>query len=193
MPQRIVRRRRFEIEAERTPVTPATHRRMLRLARADAPKALAAWTSAVDPDDRFCAAPRAVVAALILDQAEEAVQMATSAIELAALYRGHWNHDNVIHRANTVLGIVALRAHDVQRAVDHLHRSAAVEGSPQLKSFGPSMWLARDLLRAGEVQVVLSYFRQCGLFWPHGREWLRIWDLKVRRGAMPSFVMHLYG
>ncbi len=193
VPKRIVRRRSFAIEAEGVALAPSTERRLWRLARQDAPRTVAAWSDAVAPDDRCCAAPRASMAALALGDRDLARRIAEDALRLAEDFRDSWNHGNAIHRAHTVLGVLALRSGDAKAAVEHLHAAGAVTGSPQLKSFGPSMWLARDLLSAGESQAVLKYLEQCRSFWSMGDEWLRLWELKVRRGAMPNFAMHLLG
>ena len=70
--------------------------------------------------------------------------------------------------------------------------SGDTPGSPQLNSFGPSMRLARELLRSGESEAVLAYFAQCRRFWKMGQTWLNIWERKVARGAIPTFFMQLH-
>lgn len=192
MPKRIVRRRSFASEAERSPIKPSIERRLWRGAREGAAVALAEWMAAVERDDRFCAAPRAAMAAFTLGELDLAAQIANDALLQAKEFPESWNFGNAIHTANTVLGLLALRSGDPKGAVVHLQASAATAGSPQLKSFGPSMLLARDLLRAGECQAVLKYFEQCRSFWSMGGEWLRIWEQKVQRGAIPNFPMHLH-
>lgn len=44
-----------------------------------------------------------------------------------------------------------------------------VVGSPQLKSFGPSMGLAKELVRDGEKEAVIEYLKLCAQFWESGR------------------------
>jgi hypothetical protein len=121
-----------------------------------------------------------------------AADLAAKSLEMAASFRGDWNYGNAIHAGHAVLGLLALRDGDTQRAVQELHKAGATPGSPQLDSFGPSMQLAKQLLRAGEAAAVLSYLEQCRAFWKMGDTWLTIWEEKIRAGDVPNFFMHLW-
>lgn len=76
-----------------------------------------------------------------------------------------WNYGNVIHEANTVLGLVALRVNDIEKAKHYLIQSAKTPGSPQLNSFGPSFMLARELLQKSQKETVLEYLDLVSVFW----------------------------
>ena len=76
-----------------------------------------------------------------------------------------WDYGNVIHRANIILGRVALREHDLEGAGTHLLESAKTRGSPQLNSFGPSFTLASELLEEGKQEAVLEYLDSVSKFW----------------------------
>jgi hypothetical protein len=67
-----------------------------------------------------------------------------------------------------------------------------MSGSPQLNSFGPTMQLAKALLRAGETRAVLNYLAQCRVFWTAGKTWLDLWEAKIHEGQVPNFAMGLY-
>jgi hypothetical protein len=192
MPKRVVKRYRFEAETERRPLTPALDRRLLKVATERALKELREWHEAVEEIDRFYAAPKAAMAAYTLSDYALARELANTALSLAPSYKDNWNYGNAVHFAHTVLGLLALSTGDVRGAAEQLRLSADTPGSPQLNSFGPSMRLARDLLRSGESAAVLAYFEQCRRFWKMGQTWLSIWEKKVARGALPSFFMQLY-
>ncbi len=78
---------------------------------------------------------------------------------LADKLREDWNYFNILHKAHTYLGLIALEENDIEEAKKNLILSGAIEGSPQLKSFGPDMILAKKLLERGEKQIVLHYLR----------------------------------
>ena len=102
-----------------------------------------------------------------------------------------WNSDNAIHKAHLILGRIALARGDFERAGAELIASARIAGSPQLGSFGPSMALALDLLRAGRPEVVLEYLALCENFWEMGLPQLRAWTQDIRNGHTPSFGANL--
>lgn len=85
-----------------------------------------------------------------------------------------------------MLGRVALVHNDVKGTNDELRAAGASPGSPQLKSFGPNMSLARDFLVFGEKQAVLDYFDQVGTFWNMGTADLRQWTERSARIAFPT-------
>jgi tetratricopeptide (TPR) repeat protein len=100
-----------------------------------------------------------------------------------------WNSGNAVHHGNLILGRVALRAGDVNKAKDYLLKAGATKGSPQLDSFGPNMALAKELLDGGEREVVLEYFTRCGKFWD--RDELKAWREQVEQGKTPQFGANL--
>lgn len=118
---------------------------------------------------------------------EHAAALARELLALAELYRSDWNHGNAVHQAHMVLGRVALAASDRATACEELLEAASTPGSPQLDSFGPSMGLAQDLLKAGERDAVLAYLRLCRGFWKLGGCELDKWVLDVEQHREPSF------
>jgi tetratricopeptide (TPR) repeat protein len=111
-----------------------------------------------------------------------------------------WNYGNVISQANTVLGRVALRENDLEKAKDYLIRSGKTPGSPQLNSFGPSFVLARELLEKGQKETVIEYLDLIAVFWANpekvsppykkGTEekalLLTKWKQEIRDGRIPT-------
>jgi hypothetical protein len=71
-----------------------------------------------------------------------------------------------IYNINDALGRSAFLRNDLLSASDYLIRASAVDGgSPAMTTFGPDMWLAQALLKAGYRDVVDLYLRQCRNFW----------------------------
>jgi tetratricopeptide (TPR) repeat protein len=92
---------------------------------------------------------------------------------------------DMVHHGHVVLGRIALRAGDVDAAKQHLLAAGETPGSAALRSFGPNMRLARELLEKGERQAVLDYVKLCGSFW--NRDKLAAWSKEVEAGKTPDF------
>jgi predicted Zn-dependent protease len=103
-----------------------------------------------------------------------------------------WNTGNAIHHGNLILGRLALRAGDVEKAKQYLIAAGKTPGSPQLDSFGPNMTLAKELLEKGQRDVVLEYFQLCAKFWKDGNDTLlHDWTSVVKHGGIPDFGANL--
>jgi hypothetical protein len=192
MPRRAAKQYEFEAETERRALTPRQEQQLLKIAVDRASADLAEWHQADSEIDKFYAAPRAAMAAYTLRDYALAREIANISVTLAASFEDNWNYGNAIHFGNTVLGLLALVDDDTCVAIEHLRKSGETSGSPQLNSFGPTMHLARELMRKGESAAVAEYLEQCRRFWKMGSAWLDIWQEKVARGAVPTFFMHLY-
>lgn len=182
----------YEAESEREPLTPEQDLALKRIISARASEALAKFQDATTDVDRFYALPDAALAAIHLERYPLAADLAAKSLEASSSFRSDWNYGNAVHAGHTVLGLVALHEGNIQRAVHELHEAGATPGSPQLDSFGPSMSLAKALLRAGESEAVLAYLGQCRAFWKMGEPWLTIWENKIRAGGVPNFFFHLW-
>jgi tetratricopeptide (TPR) repeat protein len=81
-------------------------------------------------------------------------------------YRKHWAH--------TILGLLACRGGDLDRAVAHLRESANVRPEYRLSSYGPSLDLVREVCARGRWDEGLEYLRGWEDTWddPRLREWL---------------------
>jgi hypothetical protein len=78
---------------------------------------------------------------------------------------GEWSVDDRRHMGHTLLGHVCLRRGDVDGAATELIRSAQVEATPVLGSFGPDLGLAWQLLLAGRGDEVAQFAQLFGRFW----------------------------
>jgi hypothetical protein len=152
----------------------------------------AAVLVAGDPDDLTDAA----VAAMGRGDLEQASRYANTALARVPARRGKWYYGNVVHHANLVLGMAALRSGDLERARQGLLAAGKTPGSPQLNSFGPNMRLALELLQRGERAVVLEYLRLCASFWESDQKYgqLKRWARMIEAGKLPDFGANLvYG
>ena len=91
------------------------------------------------------------------------------------------------HVGNLLLGRLALLSGDVGKAREHLLAAGRVPGSPVLKSFGPTMLLAQELIEKGEREAAVEYFDLCAKFWEMQDGKLERWKEVVKRGGMPNF------
>ena len=98
----------------------------------------------------------------------------------------NWNRGNNLHCAHVALGHLALNEGNREVAKSHLLAAADVEGSPQLKSFGPRFGLARRFLALGETEVVIQYLRACQSFWEQGQAYLAGLLAELEAGRIPE-------
>ncbi len=175
---------------EQVPTTPESETRLLQIVLDRAPAELARLAEAADDAAAFMHLPAAAAAAFHLGRFADAKSLAEQTLALAPAFRQNWNYGNAIHRAHTVLGLLALNAGDHSLAVDELHSSGDTPGSPQLSSFAPTMHLAKALLRVGQVEPVFTYLDQCRAFWKSGSDGLDLWERKICEGVIPNFFQH---
>jgi hypothetical protein len=83
----------------------------------------------------------------------KAIDAANELLEIATKKSKHWNRDRVINEAHTVLGEIALKNGNLEKARWHLYQSLP---APALLMI-PSLKLARSLVLAGQPLDVISY------------------------------------
>lgn len=126
-------------------------------------------------------------------QLDKARDYAQRLIAEAARHKSEWTYGNAIHRGNLVLGRVALKNGDIDKAKSYLLLAGRTPGSPQLDSFGPNMSLAQELLERGERRAVLDYLDLCAGFWrdDFAKKQLAEWRAEIQSGRNPDFWAHL--
>jgi hypothetical protein len=136
---------------------------------------------------------KAGMACVDLERLDQAQRYAEELFKLSdSLYPEKGDADS-IHHGNLILGRIALRQGDLEKAKSYLLKAGKVESSPVLGSFGPNRSLAKELLEKKERDVVLEYFKLCESFWEMGKdEELKIWTDQVRAGKVPDFRANLY-
>jgi hypothetical protein len=100
------------------------------------------------------------------------------------LVDAHSQHSYRKHWAQTVLGLLACRNGDVDRAVSHLRESAKVRPEYRLSSYGPSLDLVREVCARGRWAEGLEYLRVWENVWDDPR--LRDWIAAVEERRLPS-------
>jgi hypothetical protein len=98
---------------------------------------------------------------------------------------------DAVHHGNLVLGRLALQDGHVEEAKARLLASVKTTGSPVMKSFGPNMRLAKELLERGERAVVIEYLQLCSVFWQTGDHQAEKWVYEIEQGNVPSFGANL--
>ena len=101
------------------------------------------------------------------------------------------DYGNDVHQGNLILGRIALRAGDVEKAKAFLLAAGNTPGSPQLDSFGPNMTLAKELLERGERDAVIKYLQLCDKFWESGHMRVKEWLAAIQAGNVPDFAANL--
>jgi hypothetical protein len=147
--------------------------------------------AAKSPEQRFYALDDAAKEGFVLGKIDDARRYAEELMSLAPQFQGNWNYGNAVQDSNLVLGRIAIREGNLGRAKEYLLASGGGPGSPVMRSFGPNMSLANDLLEKGERDVVLQYFELCRRFWKAHPEKLDEWSRQVRAGARPDFGANL--
>ncbi|MFH1817639.1 MAG: hypothetical protein ABIK08_18970 [Pseudomonadota bacterium] len=180
----------YEEEIEETPFSAEEDLAIFQIALDRAPVKLEKLAAANSDAEVFVHLPSAAAAAFHLGRFAEAKSYAERCLSLAPSFQENWNYGNAIHIGHTVLGLIALNDGDEVTAIAELAASGNTSGSPQLNTFGPTMQLAKALLRAGHVEPVLGYLRRCRAFWEMGGTWLNLWERKVREGLVPNFFQH---
>ena len=140
---------------------------------------------------RFYALDRMAKMALEAGAAGKAAAYAEELLAAAALHTSDWNYGNALHDGHTVLGRLALLRGDTAKAREQLLASARTPGSPQLRSLGPTMKLAKELLDKGEKDAVVEYLTLCRNIWTMGLTSLSAWSQAVREGRTPDFGVSL--
>jgi len=121
----------------------------------------------------------------------KAESLAKELLHLSSVEPKDWNYGNAIHFGNMVLGQVALRKGEIEKAEMYLLKSGETPGSPQLNTFGPNMSLAKELLEAERSDAVLKYFELCSKFWEMSGDKLEVWAILAQTGEIPDFGANL--
>ena len=156
---------------------------MLILGAAGAP----AQTQNGDPADGFYNLTKAAPRAFNAGEYDNAAALANQLLAEAEPWKTNWNYGNAIHAANLVLGRIALAKGETEDARKFLLAAGKTPGSPQLKTFGPDMLFATEMLKKGESKSVLEYFALCAKFWKPKDDRLEVWKASVERGEIPDF------
>ena len=158
---------------------------------ATAKLATAKLSTAKSAQERFYLLNAAAKQSLVAGNVSDAEKFAQELIALAPQFKGDWNYGNAIQDANLVLGSVAVKSGHLDEAKRLLLEAGKSPGSPRMKSFGPNMSLAKDLLEKGEREAVVEYFELCRKFWKMDTGRLDQWSQQAKAGKIPDFGANL--
>lgn len=93
------------------------------------------------------------------------------------------------HDSHQTLGRIALLKNDLKTAKEELIKSIEVSLDPALKTVGPKMILAQELLEKGEKEIVLKYLDRIQKFWKAqgAQEEINRWKTEIKEGKIPKF------
>ena len=140
--------------------------------------------------ERYRSLGKCASAAAFANENARARELAHELLQTAQNNPKDWYTSNAIHQAWIVLGHVALNEKNIGEAESALIKSAEVDGSPQLSSFGPNMMLAKLLLQNDREQSVLRYLQLCKLFWHSNK--IKCCVATINSGGIPRFGKNLY-
>jgi hypothetical protein len=98
-------------------------------------------------------------------------------------------YDDAVHNGHLLLGRIALRENDIERARAHLILAGRAGATGMVPIFGPDMRLSAELLARGEGDVVVRYLSHCRSFWERGP--VDEWIAEIRAGSIPQFGRNL--
>ncbi|HEY9174664.1 MAG TPA: hypothetical protein VI136_20450 [Verrucomicrobiae bacterium] len=143
--------------------------------------------------ERYRALGSAAKSDFVFGRIQDARNYATELLSLDERFEAEpWRDGSAVYDANLVLGRIAAKEGKLDEARQYLLEAGKSTGSPVLRSFGPNMSLARDLVQHGERDAVLEYFELCRKFWTMGSEKLTRWSEDVKAGRMPDFGANLF-
>jgi hypothetical protein len=116
-------------------------------------------------------------------------QYANDLLALAQRHREAPGYGDAIYRANTVLGVLALKDGDRRKAVEHMRTAAAAPISEETRytpHYGLRGRLVEYLLREGERESVAEFLQKSAERFLFERERLLKDAAQIRAGIMPS-------
>jgi hypothetical protein len=142
---------------------------------------------------RFLMLPGLAKAAFEASEAERAGWYATLQLEISTK-PGYFYHKNgpAVHYGNLILGRLALRAGQLGEAKMRLLEAGTTVGSPALKTGGPNMMLAKELLELGERDTVVEFLKRCSSFWQSDDQKVDQWIYTIEHGGIPDFGPNLH-
>lgn len=152
------------------------------------------------PFQRMMLLKKMAPAALAARDAKKAVAFAEELRKLGIELRSPNQLGNDVYAeatfmSNLVLGLVAIRQNQIEKAKEHLLKSGDIPSSMTLRMVGPTMALAEELLVRGEDQTVLKFLEQCRKFWtnpsPMNAGQLDEWKAVIENGGIPDFGVQL--
>jgi hypothetical protein len=135
---------------------------------------------------RLLLLPDVAVAAYTAGDYAKAAAYSSELLASANTFSG-LDQGEAVFYGNLIAGRLALGSGNPAAAGTYLLSAGQTSGSPRLKSFGPSMSLAAELLAQGQTSVVLQFLQECQIFWKNDRSRLAEWTADIQQGRAPAF------
>ena len=181
---------------EKSPIPEASRNQILtqpvlakKMANIEETPAVSAHSQKIE--GKFSSLSRIAVKAFKEGDFDKAKTYAEEAVARAPQNKNEWGYGSAIYYGNTILGCIALRSGDVTKAKEYLLESSKTPGSHVLRSFGPNMILAKELLEKGGKETVLQFLHLCENFWKLHIDKLKEWEREVEEGRIPNFGANL--
>jgi hypothetical protein len=158
-----------------------------KLTKAEAFRQMDGDIAALRGEERIGALRSAAKTAFKVGDLAKAEAWGEEMLKAARRDEGAAYYGDAIFYGHMVLGQVALRRGEMEAARMHLLESARTPGSPTLSSFGPNTSLARDMLKAGERDVVIEFLGLTKEFWKSPYSDADRWIRTIRAGRIPDW------
>jgi hypothetical protein len=132
---------------------------------------------------RIFALPRLAKAALDAEDLALACRYAVELFSTASHYPTLLFEAKATFFSNTIAGLVAVRSGNPEAAGLFLLAAGTTSGDPVLKSFGPTMLLASEVLATGDRASVIGFLAECGNFWQ--KDVTERWAAEIQQGRIP--------
>jgi hypothetical protein len=159
--------------------------------RSYAQEALAHPFSTKTDYERFSRYGGLAKASFVVGKVDDAKKYADELLALLPKFSRDVFYGSAAQDANLVLGRIAVQEGRIDEAKRYLIAAGSVPSSPVLRSFGPNLSLAEDLLKIGERDAVIRYLDLLRTCWKTERGKLDRWAQKIENGEIPDFGANL--
>ncbi|MGH9550263.1 MAG: hypothetical protein ACRD3W_12855, partial [Terriglobales bacterium] len=153
------------------------------------------WTYYLPEKRKFTALSRLPRSAYNSGQYEKARSAAHEFLIVSDKYKDNDRHYGFgLHTAHVVLGQLALRDNDIEKAIEHLGQAAQVPEAERLVEDGPEFALAAELAKLGHNDEVLEFLKKCNRLWGESDDkfLLAEWSKDVSDGKQPANWANLF-
>lgn len=144
--------------------------------------------SRVRDDKRADIMPELALLAFKLEKYDRAKQLANEANLEFGADDTRIGYGTIVHKGNIILGKIAFRENNLEKAKEHLLISVRV---PLRLKYGsvayPDLELAEELLKKGEKETVLEFLKLCEGLIGTDTESLKKWQKEIGQGKTPDF------
>lgn len=139
-----------------------------------------------DDQSRWKASVELARLAWLAGDERKAKRYAHRALQQAGRFHKDPAYGDALYTGHEILGLLALKKDDVEKAERELVDSAAKNPGSEKLSQGPDMTLAKRLAERGRRDPLVKFFAACEKLWPAGKDSLASWRSAVEKGERPD-------